>query len=269
MVSLGLFLVRMAKVHKNGSTVSRAHVMMTRLRTAQVLLSMLKMGPTGLSCEFDVLHIFRETTKQRCSGCNETASYSWAANEYWQRHGSCDLNGTTELRDEPPPPSSDCKFLLDQVGDNGEKTITAFLESVPTPTAGTSGPGSNEDNVSNEAEKHGLKGGAKGGIAVGVLASVALACLAALYLLRRKKQSKKDASVSEQNDRDLPKDAMSPYVEEKHQTEIFELPDNQGVPGVFEKRRFSELPNGQHVSELAESKEVSELPVDRHVSELQ
>ncbi|KAK7186372.1 1,3-beta-glucanosyltransferase [Paraphaeosphaeria sporulosa] len=79
----------------------------------------------------------------RSSMCDRTTVYSWVANHYWQTGGKCDLNGTAELRDAQQMPQGDCKFLLDQVGAAGEKTLTAFLgantasSTAPHPVART------------------------------------------------------------------------------------------------------------------------------------
>ncbi|KAF2677041.1 carbohydrate-binding module family 43 protein [Lentithecium fluviatile CBS 122367] len=165
------------------------------------------------------------------SGCNNSVAYSWAANEYWQHHGdnACDLNGTAELRDERPPPSNDCKFLLDQVGKNGQNTLTAFLDSTPTGTSGTSGTATgSSQSVSGNAKK--LSKGMKAGIALGVLLCVITVLLTAPLALRRKKKSKKGKEAISQSDpSDLPEFVPPPTHAQQQQNRLSELPEFQGL----------------------------------------
>ncbi|KAF2246398.1 carbohydrate-binding module family 43 protein [Trematosphaeria pertusa] len=151
------------------------------------------------------------------SSCNLTAQYSWAVNEYWQTHGddSCDLDGTAELRGARPAPSGDCKFLLDQAGENGEKTVTAFLNSTPAPTS-TSGATTESTTDDASTGKTSLSAGAKAGIGVGVFAFVVFALLGILYFLRRKKQENKAKEAPYEHDEpDLP-EYVAPRTETRH-----------------------------------------------------
>ncbi|KAF2655029.1 carbohydrate-binding module family 43 protein [Lophiostoma macrostomum CBS 122681] len=115
------------------------------------------------------------------SACNMTTRWSWAANEYWKKHGECRVNGTAELRDEPTPPSSDCSFLLQQVGDDGDKTLTATLTPSATadvrssPSTPALGPG-------------GLSTGAKAGIGVSISVFGIAVISGVLFILHRRRQ---------------------------------------------------------------------------------
>ncbi|KAF2676958.1 carbohydrate-binding module family 43 protein [Lentithecium fluviatile CBS 122367] len=132
------------------------------------------------------------------SMCNVTVKYSWVADLYYKRTGECSLNNTAELRGEGATPSGDCAFLMQQVGERGEKTLTAFLQSTPT-SAGTL------PNTDASTGGSHLSIGAKAGIAIGVFVFVVLALLATLFVLNRKKKArKKDPPLPEHDQPDLP-----------------------------------------------------------------
>ncbi|KAF2450436.1 carbohydrate-binding module family 43 protein [Karstenula rhodostoma CBS 690.94] len=136
------------------------------------------------------------------SMCNRTTVYSWAANLYWQKGGNCDLKGTAELRDVRPTPQRDCKFLLDQVGSAGEKTLTAFLgaNTAPSSTApsGTEETGGLAKTSSDDSQSSGLPTGAKIGIGIGVPFFVALCLVSVFFLLRRRRRA--DAALHGKED---------------------------------------------------------------------
>lgn len=191
------------------------------------------------------------------SACNHTATYSWAANQYLiqKGHDSCTPSDSTSsgiaaLRAERPPPSADCKFLLDQAGPNGLGTITAILEAYPRET----GASSTESNPSDGGPRK-LSKGAKAGIALGVLTFIGLALIAALFLLRRIKQAKKEPSSSvDLDDREYD---PSNTCEKYSQGFVAELPGESTFT-------ISELPAGKahRLSELPAhiAFEMKELP---------
>lgn len=193
----------------------------------------------------------------RASACNHSATYSWAANQYLIRNGheSCAPSNSTssvlaDLRTERPPPTDDCKFLLDQAGQYGLGTVTATLGASPKETGASSTEPSRSETGTGK-----LSRGAKAGIALGVLSFVGLALLAALFLLRRMKQAKKEAaSLGDEDDREYnPPDTCEKY----DQGFIAELPGESTFT-------LHELPEGTafKLSELPAHSvfEIRELP---------
>lgn len=125
--------------------------------------------------------------------CNSTVVYSWAANQYHKRHGTCDRNGTIRLQAPTPPRFSDCIFLLDQVGENGEKTVTSY------PAPATAAPRSTP-TLTRDGERT-LSTGAKAGIAVGTIFGVAaIASFLVVYLHNRRIRMVKEATSKGQGD---------------------------------------------------------------------
>lgn len=133
--------------------------------------------------------------------CNRTTVFAWVANQYWKNGGNCDLNGTAELRDARPTPEGDCKFLLDQAGVTGEKTLTSFLDASTALGTAPSGPeetGGLVATSSNDAKPSGLPTGAKIGIGVGVPVLVVLCLVSVFFLLGRRRRA--DAALHDKQD---------------------------------------------------------------------
>ncbi|KAF2106383.1 Glucanosyltransferase-domain-containing protein [Lophiotrema nucula] len=134
------------------------------------------------------------------STCNAIESYSYIANHYWERHsngtgnftgpeGGCDSLGLADLRDPQPAISDECSFLLDQVGTNGEKWLTAT--ALPVSTTASSSAGGPTSLAPPSPSNSGLTRNAKIGVAVGVSAAAILILIAILFILRLLKQKKK------------------------------------------------------------------------------
>ncbi|KAF2111995.1 Glucanosyltransferase-domain-containing protein [Lophiotrema nucula] len=167
------------------------------------------------------------------NNCNITEVYSWAANKYWESHGdaSCDLNDTVTLRAAPPAPSSDCQFLLDQVGTNGEQTLSATLSSATSTMSAPPSPSS------SSSESRGLSIGAKAGIGLGAAAIVIALLLGILFVLHRKKQARKGGSSdhdpvvkSELDGSAISSATGTDMVKYRHDDgPIAELPEGQGL----------------------------------------
>ena len=117
--------------------------------------------------------------------CNHDEVYSWAANQYWKRYNSCEDDvryAEEKVGEELDELNDDCKFLMKQVGDKGQHTLTAFLEQTAEPTARSrpeagATPGS------------GLSIGAKAGIGAGVPVFVIVCTLLGFWLLKRRRRA--------------------------------------------------------------------------------
>ncbi|KAF1974247.1 hypothetical protein BU23DRAFT_638480 [Bimuria novae-zelandiae CBS 107.79] len=140
------------------------------------------------------------------STCNHTAALSWAANQYWKRYNTCEIPGrmgldfTEEVTGKLEDMSEDFKFLMEQVGENGEHTLMATLGQTASPTANSNseGPDRIADTTSNSSPGSGLSTGAKAGIGVGVPAFVAILALSSFLLLKRTRRTDAEFSSKEQ-----------------------------------------------------------------------
>lgn len=167
------------------------------------------------------------------SMCNRTAIYSWATNKYGQDNGDCSSrNGTASLRDAKSL-SAHCRFLLDQVGETGEKTLTAFLGD-ETSTVSSSSLVSSRPTESGDVGEFafqdvsasGLATGAKLGIGVGVPVAVLLFLVAGFLLLKRRRRV--DAELRGKDD--VPEYVPPRDEAQGNQTRAHDLPEVQTSP---------------------------------------
>ncbi|KAF2006640.1 carbohydrate-binding module family 43 protein [Amniculicola lignicola CBS 123094] len=192
------------------------------------------------------------------SGCNRSEVYSWAVNKISQSGGSCNFNGTAEPRPSPVRSVGECKFLLDQVGVDGEGTLTASFTPTATPDANKSQEGPSETTKSGS-----LSIGAKAGIGLGACVVAIAVLLGILFLLRRLKQQRKDQSA-------MSTSAQNPQTNVE---EYIGKPEMDGTGSDVHKRRASELPGDEGGVEaqvglgfLAVNQSPVELPPESLVS---
>ena len=172
---------------------------------------------TARSGETLTLPIFAALTGD--SMCNRTTLLSWASTQYWNRHGVCPIEDIMEEHlGEFPPYDKDCKFLMDQVGERGEKTLTAFLGQAALPTASI--PDSTSETNSEGAVESGLSISEIAGIGVGVPLFVIICATSGFLLLRRKRHNDADFSTEAQ----LP-ELVQPA--QQHQRQLHDLPEVQ------------------------------------------
>ncbi|ORX97397.1 Glucanosyltransferase-domain-containing protein [Clohesyomyces aquaticus] len=182
------------------------------------------------------------------SSCNTTTRYSWAANQYYQRHGnsSCNLNSTLELLDPRPQPAATCIPLLQQAGPNGESTVTQT--SFPTLTATPNAPSNSRPRLSP---------GRKAGIGVGVtIFVISVLVLGAVFLLRwRKARRGRSAAPSEpfqKPELDDTEKKLEMMYEVQDAREVTELPAEERAVEVCESNVVFEIETKERPVEIGD-----------------